>query len=703
MLRDSRLRPGGSRLAIMLALSLASIGLSSCATASASVNQATTGTSSPACAAATTMAAASAGSVSGSSTTSGSSQPTPEHPCWTEVQPYPFGSEGGPVDTSSALCAPSPSGEQIPSCYLTVSSMAFRAWNRGLAATEATSGTSDPFVVWLFNGARWYPDPTFPGQAVCKGNTILWAGKLDYWLIGAGSQNWPSLCRFDGVNFVWEPLPLPEATLQHVAVPGSNPRRLEPGGITSGACLAWNNCWFFGTYGTVVHWDGKALSDATPPFSQGWLQTEYTAAVARQGTAGQALGLAVGATSERAAALGPLPSQPDGSPPPQLYAWNGSVFSPLSLAVPSIPQPGDPYRTDLVAVDLDAEGQGWVAGNPEGYRATFDPGPDGTPANGRLLPSSPQPAPLLPVSTSGPATGCAGPSQERFAFTSSPLAPLPAEAFPGAFLWSSVGVAPGTGEALAGGRMRAASAGPGPNEDQIGQPTIAQVACDGAATVTRFRASDPTYSGPEPAPEAPADRGGTVTAIAANAPNDAWAATSRGALQVPGITTTLYFQPPRLYRLSNGLPPAAPEGNDEESRPLELQEDPPIIVVEPEPPPPPAPTRKINKTRRVKLRPAIYAVKTKLDRHLRLHLTFRLRRPVTIGAEALRYRTVVGMARPRRFAGRNGVLVIALSRTHWPTKIRFIMPARKPAHKSASSSARSHAPLTETRQRGLLE
>ena len=141
--------------------------------------------------------------------------------------------------------------------------------------------------------------------------------------------------------------------------PGSNPRRLEPGGITSGACLAWNNCWFFGTYGTVVHWDGKTLSDATPPSSQGWLQTEYTDAVARQGTAGQALGLAVGATSERAAALGPLPSQPGGSPPPQLFAWNGSVFSPLSLAVPSIPQPGDPYRTDLVAVDLDAEAQGW--------------------------------------------------------------------------------------------------------------------------------------------------------------------------------------------------------------------------------------------------------------------------------------------------------------------------------------------------------
>lgn len=164
----------------------------------------------------------------------------------------------------------------------------------------------------------------------------------------------------------------------------------------------------------------------------------------------------------------------------------------------------------------------------------------------------------------------------------------------------------------------------------------------------------------------------------------------------------MYFQPPRLYRLSDGLPPAAPEGNDEESRPLELQEDPPIIVVEPEPPPPPVPTRKINKTRRVKLRPAIYGVKAKLDRQLRLHLTFKLRRPVTIGAEALRYRTVVGVAHPRRFAGRDGALVIALSRTHWPTKIRFIVPAHKRAHKRASSLMRSVASYTKTRQRGRL-
>jgi hypothetical protein len=573
--------------------------------------------------------------------------------------------------------------------------MAFRAWNRGLAATEALNG-EDPFVVWLFNGTRWFPDPTFPGQAACKGNTIVWAGKLDYWLVGPGNQSWPSICRFDGVNFLWEPLPLPEATLRHVTEPDSNPSRLEPGGITSAACPAWNDCWFFGTYGTVVHWDGKTLSDATPPSSQGWLHTEYTGAVARQSQAGEALGLAVGATSERAATLGALPPQPDGMPPPQLFVWGGSAFSPLDFTPPTAPQPADPYRTDLVAVDVNAQAAGWVAGNPEGYRAGFNPGPDGTPAaNGRPVSSSPEPAPLVPISTSGGSATCAGPSQERFTYTSNRLASFPPEAFPGAFLWSSMGAVPTTAEALGGGRMRAATSGPGPNEDQIGEPTIALLTCEGTATVIRFRASDPTYAGPGPAPTAPADRGGTVTAIAANAPNDAWAATSKGDLQVSG-STSLYFQAPHLYRLTDGQPPAAPQGDDVEPRPLELQLDPPIFVLEPPPPPPPPPPPvTVSRRHAVKLLPAIYRVRVKVrgrQRHLSLYLMFRVRRPVTLGAQALRHKKVVGVALPHHFTGRSGVLVIALNRKRWPTKIRFVAPPPK----SVSGSALA-APAGSTR------
>src|SRR5262249_8957541 len=153
--------------------------------------------------------------------------------------PYPFGTDGNPVDPTTPACVHSP-----PSCYLVVTSMAFRAWNRGLAAT--TTGTSlnpspsdpakNPFGVWLFNGTRWFPDPTFPGGGVCKGNTVLWAGKLDYWLVGTGQNGWAPLCRFDGSDFVWETLPMPLGTVLRIGEPttGSLPTH---GGITSGSCL----------------------------------------------------------------------------------------------------------------------------------------------------------------------------------------------------------------------------------------------------------------------------------------------------------------------------------------------------------------------------------------------------------------------------------------------------------------------------------
>src|SRR5262249_19565413 len=89
---------------------------------------------------------------------------SPGHPCWVAASPYPFGADGNPVDPTSSVCVHSPL-----LCYLNVTSMAFRAWNRGLAATTNPGASSTPFGVWLFNGNRWYPDPTFPGTRVCQG------------------------------------------------------------------------------------------------------------------------------------------------------------------------------------------------------------------------------------------------------------------------------------------------------------------------------------------------------------------------------------------------------------------------------------------------------------------------------------------------------------------------------------------------------
>jgi hypothetical protein len=237
-------------------------------------------------------------------------------------------------------------------------------------------------------------------------------------------------------------------------------------------------------------------------------------------------------------------------------------------------------------------------------------------------------------------------------------------------------VIPSTGEALAGGRMRRASAGSGPDEDAVGEPVIVRAGCSGSPSITRFRVTDPT----DQAHEAPADHQGTITALVANASNDAWASTTEGLLKPPLGQLLAPFEPPHLYRLTDGLPPAAPEGDDRESRPVTEEKDATIVIYEPPPPPlPPPPPPPVTTTQTVTLPQAIYGVKARvhtIKRHghvyLSLYLTFKVRRPVTIGAKALRRGRVVSVAAPRHFAGGTGTLILKLNRKRWPTKVAFI-------------------------------
>ena len=458
----------------------------------------------------------------------------PEGTCWVEAQPYPFGAQGEAV---SGRCPPTPANLPAFSCYLTASSLAFRAWNRGLAATieqsKGPNGGNDPYGVWVYNGDHWYPSPGFPGGKECPGRTVLWAGKLDYWLVDPpGNRRWENLCRFDGEHNVWESLPVPTATLAPIAE--GAPGEYKFGRITAGACFAWNDCWFFGTYGRVVHWDGHVLGDASPPRSESPLQGEYTAAVARQGQLGEPIGLAAAATAEGEK---PVPLVHEGTAPPQLFGSSGGLFSPLTFAPPTISQPGDPYRTDLVAVDLSSSGQGWAAGNPAGVRLQEReervPGEKTSPraSEGSL-------SPLVPVSASGASTSCAGPPPERFKYAP-PTLPT-AEVF----LWSSIAAIPdgeAGGAGLAGGRWHPAKAGRSQRMvEESGEPAIARADCAGTTTVTRFVNSH----------EPSADQEGGVTAIAANAANDAWAATSKG----PAEALMIVEEPPHVFRLTNGQP-----------------------------------------------------------------------------------------------------------------------------------------------------
>jgi hypothetical protein len=552
--------------------------------------------------------------------------PAPGRACLVEVSPYPFGDDGGPVvDPGARRCLTT----NLP-CHLEVTSLAFRAWNRGLAAVRRASGAT-PFGVWLWNGRNWLPDSTFPGTGTCQGDTVLWAGKLDYWLIGTGALNWPRLCRFDGTSFQWQPLSVPSATLARVTTgttPTGQPIRL-PGGVTSGACQAWNDCWFFGSHGTIVRWDGATLSDASPDPGQAWRWTGYQAAVARRDAAGNPLGFAVGLTAWRAGAWPAgdpqlLPSQPDGTPPPQLVASDGGPFAPLAFAPPTVPSPNDPYRTDLVAVDADAAGRAWVAGVP------------------RIVDATLQPAPIVATTRAGADPGCPGPAPERF----------PGAGAGAIYRWKSIAAVPNAGAALAGGSYRAPGAQP-----QEAEPVLVRVTCAGDVGETRFLVTvpgDPGH-GTVPAQSPP------IPSVAASAVNDAWVSIPRGSLQVGAESVET---PPRLLRLTDGQPPLAPDGDDREDRPVILRED-------PQPPaevPPGVPSPVVGPKPRL---PAFYGFRSRFSGRT-LRLTFKVRRRGMLGIEALRGKRTVATTGLRRFRPPRGMLTLKFSPRLWPTRVRII-------------------------------
>lgn len=539
--------------------------------------------------------------------------------------------------------------------------MAFRAWNRGLATTTSwLTGRQDNYGLWIFNGARWFPDPTFPGQSECSGNKVLWAGKLDYWVIGAGQ--WGSLCRFDGVNYQWEPLPVPVATLARV--PRDSQGKVASGSITAGTCFSWDNCWFFGTFGVVVHWDGQSLRDASPGLGVSpWLRGGYfDAAVGTDGT-GNRVGFAVGgATDGGATGSDQLPAQPDGLPPPQLFGSSGSAFTELPFSPPTVPTSGSPYQTDLVAVATDGQGRVWVAGRPTGDTAR-----DATRTG---------PAPLLPVSTAGGTVACAGYGPNSFQTYG-------LRSGHDSYLWAALSGFPGTGNVLAGAQYQPPSAGTGLNDDGSGEPALVLATCDQAPQVTRFRIPDPSGG------SMPADRTGAVAAVAANAVNDAWAATTTGASVSQG---TLVDQPPHFYHLTDGQAPQAPAGDDEEARQLVFTVDPPIYVQSPGVVPAAQPvsttvTKTVSTVRRKKALPPIYAFKAGKPIRLRngkflLKFTFKVRPPAAIGIEATRgkRKQVVSTTGLRHFRGTKGQLVLTLDRRRWPDHFRFILPKTVKPH-----------------------
>jgi hypothetical protein len=562
-----------------------------------------------------------------------------------DVTPYPFASDGNPLTAGN--CANPPSAI---SC-LTVTSFAFRAWNRGLAATRFASGNVSTFGVWIWNGTRWYPDPTFPGGSTCAGNTVLWAGKLDYWLIGQGA-GWASLCRFDGADYVWEPLKLPAPTLARVT---GTDGKLKSGGITSGACPAWNNCWFFGNFGTVVHWDGKLLTDDSPDTDASpWLGVEFAGSASATVAHGDAAGVTVAAAADNGG--NPLTAVPETGVPAQVFNLGMTGWTPT----PVVP-PGNAAGTDLAAVALGPTGDGWTVGNPGGW---FFLAPGGVPRRTRRGALGTAPAPIVPVAASGGTSTCMAPAGLTFTGFGSIVPPA---GYPASYFWTAVSVDPTTGDALAAGEIQPGSSDalePPPRSAFLPyEPVLVRATCSGTVTVTRFRDETvPSSNGPVVAPDA-------THAVAANATNDGWAATTY-----------------HVYRFTDGQAPAAPAGDDAEVRPVQLQQDTTPVVVQP-PPASPLVTPRVVVTQTANpTKPAVTDVKTRLhvtttrvsgSKHqaINLYISFKVNRAVTIGAEALRGKLVVATTGLRSVVPPRAVLVLLLSRKAWPTSLRFLTDA----------------------------
>jgi hypothetical protein len=581
------------------------------------------------------------------------------------VSPYPFGADGNPV-TASGACAIVPGVASLPvNCYLTVTSLAFRSWNHGLAAT-ADPGASAAYGVWIYNGKRWYPNPTFPGATICPGGTVLWAGKLDYWLIGPGYNSTtifdplpPSTaCRFDGANDEWEVFPK-EA-------------------FYAGACYAYNNCWFFGSGGAVTRWDGTALVPVAtglggPPLPNGvstspWLSGTVSGALASTDAEGNPFAVAVSSEPNPNQPAKDQPDQPDGSSAPQIFAGSGGALSPANV---STLLPGTnltvPPSTNLVAVAFDAAGDGWVAGNPA--LNEIPGGPSVFPGAGTGTGTW-----LSPITTTGTVPPCPASSALSTSFPYSPTGTGTS------YLWTAIAVLPG-GTALAGGEIGGRAQGL--------QPVLVQVSCSGAQPVTTTFQPTPADATSGTAPIA-ADDGGIITAVAASASNDAWAASSPGQFtsDIDGNLGT-EAQPPSFYWFTDGQPPDAPAGNDSESRPAITGTEPTIFVFPPPVvvPAPPAPVT-VTKTAKPKtvvereLAP-VYDIQAPKEGKLingfvTLSVSFKVRRKVRIGIEALRGRKVVASSGIRTFAGRRGTLVLRLSTKAWPTSLKFIEPRIQP-------------------------
>jgi hypothetical protein len=465
--------------------------------------------------------------------------------------------------------------------------------------------------LYSYDGAAWRQLST-----VCGGTAdttrIAWAGPDEFWVVTEPSQpragGGLGLCRVRGGQVIASYSTPPES---------ADPFRV----MTAAACNGPSDCWFAGVgsqdpsgqrLGAYhLHWDGQSLTSTYAPQGRG-----VSDVIALGGRFFESTFM--GAQREDRETPVSL-ARPEDTPQP-IHSISGSVFRNELFA--TLPYSGVPLQgSELLAADVAAGTAPWFVG---GGAAS---GPD-APADS----SVPRPPIAVSVSPYGfyrelPFDDGVFGATDRF----SDVAAIPGSTS----AWVTVQSYQERGSATARAR-------------------VAQIGLDGSVAMQRL-------------PAGGAGRGAAAR-IEFTGPDEGWMVTNAGWLfHFTDGTTHARDTDPAFSKLITYRPNESVAQSIPDSPPIDDSQlfAPPAI--EPEPEPEPVQTR----TRRVKALMAKLS-RPDVDKRLRLHISFTLRRVARVQLQAKRKGKVVARTPLRRLRPGRHTLILQLARRRWPDALRFV-------------------------------
>lgn len=507
-----------------------------------------------------------------------------------------------------------------------------RSATRCLLAVEGNAIV--PQGLFAYDGVAWRQLATVCGGPA-ESTRIAWAGPREFWTITEPSPprlgGGLALCRFrDG------------EVIGSYSTPDDSPDPFRP--MNAAACASPSECWFGGVgaqdpsgqrVGAYhLRFDGSALTSVYAPQGRG-----VSDLLALPG-GGFAETVLVGAQREDRAT--PVSLAAPESAPILLHEIHGAAFSNTLAA--ALPRSGVPLDgSELLAADAAPGNVPWFVG--------------GGAASGPSAPADDSVArPPLALRLSG------GFHQEL---------PLDETPFGAHDRFVDVAAVPGSGDAWTAVQSYAERG------STTARARVAHLRPDGGATVEQL-------------PAGGAGRGAAAR-IEMVAPDEGWMVTTAGWLfhfvdpaapprardADPAFDRLIAYRPNES--LAQSIPDAPPADDSQLFAP-------PPPAVEPEATPPSARVRRI---------PALMArmSKPRVDRRLRLSLSFTLRRSAKVQLQARRRGRVVAKTAYRLLRPGRHTLTLQLAREAWPDALRF--RTREPGRRGSGGSGSGGDPFAD--------